>query len=180
MQIHLPGSKRPAITLFGAVVFGALIAGGTPQITNALDRPPCAEKVMQAVSTDRTVNGSYDCFDVNLKSGLHTIGVDSDQTFALRIGQDGEYHFVHKTADGGYVYEYDRPLQPHDKVKGAMAALGLPKTTVDVRRGDFAAAWNERHDLGAAWAEITGQTQQAHSQLFTMYMDGDGKISAVK
>jgi hypothetical protein len=180
MQIHLPRSRRPVVTQFGAAVFGALIAGGTPQITNALDRPACAEKVMQAVSTDGTVSGSYDCFDVDLQTGLHTIGVDSDVTFAQRIGQSGEYHFVHKTADGGYVYEYDRPLQPHDKVKGAIVALGLPKTALDVRRGDLGAAWNEQHDLGAAWAEITGQTQQDHSQLFTIYLDGDGKISAVK
>ena len=180
MQIHLLRSKRPVVTLFGAAAFGALIAGGTPQITNTMDRPACAETVMQAVSTNTTVSGSYDCFDTDLQTGLHTIGVDSDKAFALRIGQHGQYHFVHKTADGGYIHEYDRPLQPHDEVKGAMVALGLPKTTLDVRRGDLAAAWNERHDVGAAWAEITGQTQQDHSQLFTFYLDGGGKISAVK
>ena len=49
-----------------------------------------------------------------------------------------------------------------------------------MERGDLSAAWHERHDLGAAWAEITGQTQRAHSQLFTFYLDGSGKISAVK
>ena len=179
MQFHLPSSKRPVMTVFGAAAFGALLAGAGPQVTTMWDRPACAEKVMHAVSTDSTVNGSFGCFSNSLQTGLHTIGVDSDKSFADRIGQNGEYHFVHKTADGGYVYEYDRPLQPHDKVKGAMVALGLPGTTVDLRRGNLAAAWNERHDLGAAWAEITGQTQQDHSTMFTFYLDGSGKVSAV-
>lgn len=135
---------------------------------------------MHAVATDKAVNGSYGCFNAALQTGLHTIGVDSDQTFAAQIGQNGEYHFVNKTADGGYVYEYDRPLRPHDKVKGAVVALGLPKTARDVSRMDFTAAWNDPHDLGAAWAEITGQTQNDHSQMYTIYLDGDGKIAAVK
>ncbi|OLC00469.1 MAG: hypothetical protein AUI15_07285 [Actinobacteria bacterium 13_2_20CM_2_66_6] len=171
---------RPVMTVFGAVAFGVLLAGGGPQVQSLWDRPACAEKVMQAVSTDSTISGSYGCFTTNMQTGLQTIGVDSDNAFAAKIGQSGEYHFVHKTADGGYIYEYDRPMQPHDKVKGAISALGLPRTSLDVRRGDFGAAWNERHDLGAAWAEITGQTQQDHSQLFTFYLDGEGKVSAVK
>ncbi len=161
-------------------MFGALLAGGVPHVTNVWDRPACAEKVMHAVSSDSTVDGSFGCFNTNLQMGLHTVGVSSDQSFAAQIGQNGEYHFVQKTADGGYVYEFDRPLQPHDRVKGAMVALGLPKTSSDVRHGDIGAAWNEPRDLGAAWAEITGQTQQDHSQLFTFYIDGNGKVSAVR
>ena len=180
MQIRLPGSKRPAIALFGAAAFGAALAGAAPQMTNVWDRPACAEKVMSAVSTDKAVNGSYGCFNGNLQAGLHTIGVDSDQSFAAQIGQNGDYHFVQKTADGGYVYEYDRPLQPHDKVKGAVEALGLPKTARDFRRMDVGAALSENHNFGAAWAEITGQTQRDHSQMFTIYLDDAGKISAVK
>jgi hypothetical protein len=180
MQIRLPRNRRPVVTVFGGVVFGALLMGAGPQVTTFMDRPACAERVMKAVSTDRTVSGTYGCFDPNMQAGLATIGIQSDQDFALRVGQAGEYRFVQKTQDGGYVYEYDRPTKPHDKVKGALEALGLPGTSRDLRRGDVGAAWNERHDFGAAWAEITGKTQNAHSQVFTFYIDGEGKVAAVK
>jgi len=180
MQIRLPQTRGPVVTVFGGVLVGAFLAGAGPQMDRLWDRPSCAETVMKAVSTDKTVSGSYGCFDTNLQTGLQTIGIDSDNAFALKVGQNGEYHYVHKTADGGYVYEYDRPTRPHDQVQGAISALGLPRTSRDVERGDLSAAWHERHDLGAAWAEITGQTQRAHSQLFTFYLDGSGKISAVK
>src|SRR5207247_331110 len=86
------------------------------------DRPACAETVMQAVATDQAVKGSYTCFDDSMQAGLQTIGIDSDNSFATRVGQNGEYHFLHKTADGGYVYEYDRPEHAHDQVKGANGA----------------------------------------------------------
>lgn len=180
MQLRLYRPGRPAATIFGAVALGALLAGGAPQIPNLWDRPACAERIMQAVSSNRTVDGTFGCFDSSLQTGPQTIGVDSDKAFATRIGQDGQYHVVHKTADGGYIYEFDRPLRPHDRLKGAVTALGLPSTTIDVRRGDVGRAWNERHDLGAAWAEITGQTQRDHSQLFTFYINGGGKVTAVK
>jgi hypothetical protein len=181
MQIRLPQNRRPVVTVFGAAVFGALLAGAGPQVTNNLaDRPACAEKVMSAVASDRPVSGAYNCFDTGMQVGLASLGIQSDGEFALRVGQNGDYHFVQKTVDGGYVYEYDRPTRPHDKVQGALGALGVPGTSRDLRRGDLAAAWNERHDLGAAWAEITGATQKAKSSVFTFYMDGRGKVTAIK
>ena len=180
MQIRLLKNRRPVATVFGGVILGALLVGGVPQVTAFTDRPTCAETVMRAVSTDNPVRGTYGCFTPNMQAGLASIGILSDSDFAQRVGQAGDYRFVHKTVDGGYVYEYDRPTQPHDKVRGALNALGVPGTSRDLRRGDVGAAWGERHDLGAAWAEITGQTQRAHSQVFTFYMDGDGKITAVK
>jgi hypothetical protein len=161
-------------------MLGALLAGGGPQAVSALDRPACAETVMKAVSTDQTVQGSYACFDKGLQMGLLTVGVDSDGAFAQRIGQNGEYHFLRKTQDGGYVYEYDHPTRPHDKVQGTVSALGLPQMRSDIRHGNFLAAWNENHDLHLAWAEITGATQNNESRLFTIYVDGDGRITAVK
>jgi hypothetical protein len=180
MQLRLPANRRPVVTVFGAVVFGVLLAGGTPRLTSFMDRPSCAEKVMQAISTDHSVSGTYDCFDADMQVGLQSVGIDSDKAFADKVGVNGDYHFVQKTQDGGYVYEYDRPMRPHDKVKGAIVALGFPATQRDLRRGDLGAAWNERHDLGAAWAELTGQTQRDKSQVFTFYLDGSGKITAVK
>ena len=125
MQIRLPQTRGPVVTVFGGVLVGAFLAGAGPQMDRLWDRPSCAETVMKAVSTDKTVSGSYGCFDTNLQTGLQTIGIDSDNAFALKVGQNGEYHYVHKTADGGYVYEYDRPTRPHDKVQGAISALGL-------------------------------------------------------
>lgn len=32
----------------------------------------------------------------------------------------------------------------------------------------------------AAWAEITGQIQMAKSQVFTFYLDENGKVTAVR
>jgi hypothetical protein len=180
MQFRLPTNRRPVVTVFGAVVFGALIAGGAPRLTTFMDRPACAEKVMQAVSSEHAVPGSYSCFTSDMQAGLQSVGIDSDKSFADKVGVSGEYHFVQKTNDGGYVYEYDHMTRPHDKVKGAIVALGLPGTQSDLRRFDLGAALNERHDLGGAWAELTGQTQGDKSQVFTIYLDGSGKIAAVK
>jgi hypothetical protein len=146
-----------------------------------LDRPPsCAETVMRAVSTDRPVAGTYNCFAGNLQLGLQSVGIDSDSAFATTIGQDGDYRLLHRTEDGGYVYEYDHPTTPHDKVKGAVVALGLTRTSADMRRGDIGAAMTVRPDLRGAWAELTGQTQHAESKLYTIYVDGQGKITAIK
>jgi hypothetical protein len=180
MRLHLGTNRRPVATVFGAVIFGVLIAGGGPRLTSFFERPACAEKVMQAISTDHAVSGSYDCFDTDMQIGLQSVGIDSDKALADRIGIRGEYHFVQKTQDGGYVYEYDHAMKPHDQVKGAIVALGLPGTQRDLRHGDLGAAWNERHDLPAAWAELTGQTQGEKSQVLTFYLDRGGKISAVK
>jgi hypothetical protein len=180
MQIRLPRNRRPVVTVFGAAFIGALLAGGGPHLTSFMDRPACAETVMKAVSSDHTVKGTYNCFDTSMQVGLASLGIQSDAEFATRVGQNGDYRFVQKTADGGYVYEYDRPMQPHDKVRGALLSLGIPSTSRDLRRGDIGAAWNERHDLGAAWAEITGQTQMAKSQVFTFYLDESGKVTAVR
>jgi hypothetical protein len=168
------------VTIFGGVVVGALLFGAGPRIPAFWDRPACAETVMQAVSSEKAVGGTYGCFDERMQIGLQGIGIDSDNAFATRVGQNGEFHFVNKTADGGYVYEYDRATHKHDKVTGAISALGLPGTSRDVQRGDLGAAWSERHDLGAAWAEITGQTQGETSMLFTFYLDGRGKVTLVK
>lgn len=161
-------------------MLGALLAAAGPEAVSALDRPTCAETVMKAVASDQTVSGTYGCFDKNLQAGLLTIGVDSDSAFAARVGQNGDYHFLHKTADGGYVYEYDRPTTPHDKVQGAISALGLPQMRADLRSGDFLAAWNVKHDIHRAWAEISGATQNNESRLFTFYVGSDGRITAVK
>jgi hypothetical protein len=180
MQVHMPRDKRPVATVFAGVVFGALLAGAGPQVSASWDRPACAETVMRAVSTDQTVHGTYACFDDSMRNGLQTIGIDSDSAFATRVGQSGDYRFVQKTADGGYVYEYDRQTRKHDKIQGAMVALGLPGTSRAVQRGDLAGAWNQRRDLGAAWDELMGKTQGNKSELFTFYLDGGGKVTAVK
>jgi hypothetical protein len=115
---------------------------------------------MQAVATERPVDGSYHCFDTNLQNGLQAAGIDSDSAFAARIGHSGSYHYLHKTEDGGYVYEYDRTVSKHNPVQGALNAL-------------------KKGDLYLAWAEITGQTQKSSSKVYTLYLDGDGKITAV-
>ena len=181
MQIRLPHNGRPVVTVFGAAAIGALLAGAGPQLTSRfMDRPACAEKVMNAVASDQPVKGTYDCFDAGMQTGLAGLGIQSDGEFASCVGQNGDYHFVQKTADGGYVYEYDRPTQPHDKVRGALDALGVSATSRDLQRGDMGAAWGERHDVGAAWSEITGAAQRAKSTVFTFYMDGSGKVTAVK
>jgi len=178
--MRLPRLRRPAVTVFGAAVFGALLAGAGPQLPTMLDRPSCVETVMRAVASDRPVAGTYNCFDGNLQMGLQSVGIDSDVAFATRVGYDGDYRFLHKTEDGGYVYEYDRPTTPHDKFKGAVVALGLPETSADVRGGKLGAALTVRRDLRAAWAEISGQTQNAESKLYTFYVGTNGKITAVK
>ena len=180
VYLRLPQSGRPIFTVIAGALVGAALALGGPQVATAVDRPGCAETVMHAVSTDKTVNGTYSCFDKGLQLGLLTVGVNSDKAFADRIGQDGDYHFVHKTADGGYVYEYDRPMAPHDRFQGAIKALAIPQTRADVRRGNFLGAWDEPHDVRLAWAEITGQTQNDQSHMFTIYLGGDGRITSVK
>jgi hypothetical protein len=178
--MRLPRLRRPAVTVFGAAIFGALLVGAGPQLPSIFDRPACPETVMKAVASDAPVAGTYNCFDANLQLGLQSVGVDSDAAFATKIGQDGGYRFLHKTEDGGYVYEYDRPTSPHDKVKGAVAALGLPETSTDLRHGNIGAALMVRRNVRSAWAEISGQTQNAESKLYTIYLGGDGKITAVK
>ena len=180
MQIRLPRLRRPAVTVFGAAIFGALLAGAGPQLPTMLDRPSCTETVMKAVSSDRPVTGTYTCFDNTLQLGLQSVGVDSDSAFATRIGQNGDYRFLHKTEDGGYAYEYDRPTTPHDKVTGAVVALGLPETSADMRGGKLGAALSVRRDIRGAWAELSGQTQNAESRLYTLYVGADGKITAIK
>ncbi|HET9783290.1 MAG TPA: hypothetical protein VFR33_16135 [Candidatus Dormibacteraeota bacterium] len=178
--IRLPQSGRPWFIAIAGAIVGALFTYAGPQVVNAMDRPSCAETVMQAVSTETTVNGTYGCFDRGLQLGLLTIGVNSDSSFADRIGQSGEYHFLRKTADGGYVYEYDRATTPHDRFQGMFSALSLPQTRIDFRHGNFLAAWNEPHNLRKAWAEISGQTQNTESRLFTFYVGPDGRITAIK
>jgi hypothetical protein len=160
MQIPLPHGKRPIATVFGAVAFGAVLAGAGPQLPNLLDRPACGETVMRAVSTEKAVSGTVGCFDGDLQMGLSSAGIDTDQDFAARIGKSGTYHYVHKTEDGGYVYEYDRNMSPHNQVQGAISAL-------------------KRHDVAAAWSEITGAAQQPTSKVYTLYFDTNGKITAV-
>ncbi len=135
---------------------------------------------MKAVASDQPVAGTYNCFDGNLQMGLQSVGIDSDSAFATRIGQAGDYRYLRKTEDGGYVYEYDRPMTPHDKFKGAVVALGLPETSADMRGGKLGAALTVKRDLRAAWAEISGRTQNAESKLYTFYVGTDGKITAVK
>ena len=147
MFIRMPQSGRPVFPVIAGVLLGAALAFAGPQVATALDRPGCAETVMRAVSSDKTVNGTYACFDRELQVGLLGVGVSSDGTFADRIGQNGDVHFLHKTADGGYVYEYDRPTTPHDRVRGAISALAVPQMRADIRQGNFLAVWNEPHDL---------------------------------
>ncbi|HEY0831156.1 MAG TPA: hypothetical protein VGE99_08430 [Candidatus Dormibacteraeota bacterium] len=180
MQIRLPRPRRPAVTVFGAAIVGALLVGAGPQLPSMFDRPACTETVMKAVASDGPVAGTYNCFDANLQLGLQSVGIDSDAAFATKIGQDGGYRFLHKTEDGGYVYEYDRPTSPHDKVKGAVAALGLLETSTDIRQGNIGAALMVRRNIRSAWAEISGKTQNAESKLYTIYVGSDGKITAIK
>jgi len=180
MRIRLPRMRRPVVTVFGAAIFGALLAGAGPQLPTMFDRPSCAETVMKAVASNRPIAGTYNCFDGNLQMGLQSVGIDSDSAFATRIGQDGDYRFLRKTEDGGYAYEFDHPTSPHDKVKGTVAALGLFETSTDVRSGNLGAALTVRPNLPGAWAEISGRTQNAESKLYTIYLGSDGKITAVK
>src|ERR1051326_8246124 len=120
MQIPLPRGKRPVFTVFGGVMFGALLAGGGPQIPHLFDRPSCGGTVMKAVSSGEAVNGAYNCFDSDLQQGLSSAGIDSDGAFATRVAKNGSYHYLHKTEDGGYVYEYDRPQSPHNRWQAAV------------------------------------------------------------
>ena len=161
MQVPLPRGKRPIMTVFGCVALGAFLAGAGPQVPNLWDRPACGETVMRAVSTEKPVSGTFDCFDESLQLGLSSAGIDTDKEFADRVGKSGTYRYVHKTDDGGYVYEYDRKMTPHNQIQGAIAAL-------------------KRRDVVGAWAEITGQTQHASSKVFTLYFDRHGKVSAVQ
>jgi hypothetical protein len=170
--------RRPYLAAFAVVA--AFLVGAAPQIPNVWQRPTCADTVMRAVSSTKPVHGPMSCFDSDMRTGLQQLGIDSDSTFAAHVGVNGDYHYVNKTADGGYVYEYDRALKPHDRVRGALNALGVATTTRDVRRGDLAAAVKEPHDIAAAWAEITGATQAEKSELFTFYLDGRGKVASVK
>lgn len=173
-------SKSFVLTVVVSAVFGAGVALGASGLLAARDRPTCVETVMKAVSSDQPVNGSYECFDTRERLGLSTVGIDSDQAFAMRVGQNGEYHYVRKTADGGYVYEYDRARSPHDRIKGTFAMLGLPKIAAALQRGDIGAAWSVPNDFRKAWSEITGQSQNESSDLYTFYLDGNGKIMSVK
>ena len=160
MEIQLPGGKRPVFAVFGGVMFGALLAGAGPQLPNLWDRPSCGDTVMTAVSTDKPVTGAYACFDAELQDGLNSAGIDSDNAFASRVGKTGSYQYLHKTEDGGYVYEYDRPLSPHNQLQAAFTAL-------------------KRHDLFAVWDEMTGHSQKSTSKVYTFYFNGNGKITAV-
>src|SRR5437868_989487 len=78
LQISLPRLRRPAVTVFGAAIFGALLAGAGPQLPAMFEQPKCADTVMKAVSSDRPVAGTYNCFDGSLQMGLQSVGVDSD------------------------------------------------------------------------------------------------------
>jgi hypothetical protein len=160
MEIRLPRDRKPVVTVFGSVAVGALLAGAGLQLPSFLDRPACAETVMKAVATDKPVDGAYACFDRNLQDGLSSAGIDSDGAFASRVGHSGTYHYLHKTEDGGYVYEYDRVVSRHNQFQAALDAL-------------------KKADVRVAWAEITGQTQRSSSKVYTLYFNGDGKITSV-
>ena len=103
MQIHLPRGPRPVVTVFGGVIFGALLAGAGPQLPNLWDRPACAETVMKAVSADRPVRGAYNCFDGSLQDlgrdeGERKQHVDGalGSAFALRQMIGAEHHTAHQ------------------------------------------------------------------------------------
>jgi hypothetical protein len=161
MELRIPRPDRSVLTLLGAAFLGAILAGGGSQIVPLMDRPTCAETVMKALSSEQTVDGTFGCFNTDMQSGLQIHGVYSDSTFAAELGHNGDYRFVQKTQDGGYVYEYDRLASPHNRFAGAMSQL-------------------ERLNVSAAWMEITGQTQHATSIIYTFYVGRDGKINAVK
>ena len=177
---RLPMSGRPLFMVAAGAILGAGLMAAGPEVPGTVDRPACADRVMQAVSSDSTVNGTFSCFDQQLQFGLMSVGVDSDKSFADHLGQAGDYHYLHKTVDGGYVYEYDRPMTPHDRWLGALDALALQKTRLDVRHWNFLAAWREPHDVPLAWAEVTGKTQNDQSHLYTVYVGPDGRITAVR
>lgn len=179
MQLRLPHARRPTIMMFGSALAGAFLVGAAPQVQSRLDRPNCPETVMHAVASEHPVNGTVGCFAPDYQIRLKAAGIESDGDFAHLVGQNGDYHYLHRTADGGYVYEYDRPMTPHDRAQGALSMLGLYRVRADIRRGDLGAAWREPNDLGKAWAEITGQTQNEKSAVFTLYLDGMGKIERV-
>lgn len=177
MNIEL--NRSTVLTALVSAACGAAAAVAVIELPGVWDsRPACPETVMKAVSSDRPVNGTYGCFNPAVQAELQANGIDSDSAFAQQVGQNGDYHFMQKTADGGYVYEYDRPKA--DRVQAALTALGWPKISGDLRRGDFTAAWHVKNDFGAAWSDITGHMQNSSSQLFTFYLDSDGKINGVK
>lgn len=166
--------KRTIATAVGAALFGGSIVAFTPQVSVLLDRPACVETVMKAVSTDRPVDGTYSCFDPQYQGRLSRIDITSDQTFATKVGHAGQYHFLGKTPDGGYAYEYDEPLFPHNGWPIVRTSLGV--AWQGVRRGDLTSA---RIPFEVAWNEATGKTQLWSSALLVIYTDPDGKIARI-
>lgn len=178
--MHIQLKRSTVVTVLVSAVFGAAAAVAVLEAPAVWDRPACTDTVMKAVASDRPVAGTYSCFNSAVQAELSANGIDSDSAFADKVGQNGDYHFMQKTADGGYVYEYDRPGAPHDRVQAVLTALGWPKISTDLQHGDFNAAWHVTNDFGAAWSYVTGHMPSSNSQLYTFYVDGDGKISSVK
>jgi hypothetical protein len=167
--------KRTVFSVLVAAFVGGALVGFSPQLPALIDRPACTERVMKALSTEQPVNGSYECFDKAYQVRLVGSGVDSDRAFAKQIGQNGRYHFLRKTDDGGYAYEYDQMLNPHSGLSAVANSFSLAWD--GVRHGDLTSPWLP---LEVTWNELTGQAQGSSSNFLVFYLDKDGKIARVK
>jgi hypothetical protein len=167
--------KQTVFKILGAAFVGGALVGFSPQLPALLDRPSCSETVMKAVSTQQPVSGTYSCFDKAYQARLEKNGIDSDAAFAKQIGQTGRYRFVRKTADGGYAYEFDQSVFPHD----GRAAIkdSFSKAWDGLRHGNFTSPWMP---VQVTWREVTGDAQGSSSAFFVFYLDPDGKINKVK
>ena len=130
---------------------------------------------MHAVASSHPVYGTYDCFEKQMQLRLEQQGIDSDQSFAARVGQSGSYHLVGKTDDGGYAYEFDKPVFPHDGRATVRQSLAVGWTKV--RGGDIGGAWVP---VQVTWNELTGQNTGSVSVLVVVYADDHGKVWRIK
>ena len=130
---------------------------------------------MHAVSSAQPVAGTYGCFESQMQARLEAQGIDSDQSFASKVGQSGRYHLVGQTDDGGYAYEFDKPVFPHDGRATVRKSLEVGWTKV--QGGDIGGAWIP---VQVTWNEVTGQNEGSISVLVVVYADDQGKVWRIK
>ncbi len=166
---------RALFMVLGAAVFGGSVVAFAPQVPILLDRPACVDTVMRAVSSSHPVGGTYNCFEKNFQARLDSQGIDSDQAFAAKVGQSGRYRLVGKTDDGGYAYEFDKAVFPHDGRATVRTALDVAWKRVS--GGDIGGAWIP---VQVTWNEVTGQNEGSVSVLVVLYADDQGKVWRIK
>ncbi len=156
-------------------MFGGWVVAISPQVPLLFDRPACADTVMQAVSSQHPIDGTYDCFEKNLQTQLEAQGVDSDAAFAAKVGKSGRYHLVGKTGDGGYAFEYDRAVFPHDGKAAVRKSVGVAWERV--RGGDVGALLIP---VQVTWGELTRANEGTERAVIVLYVDDQGKVWRVK